>query len=86
MKIKNIRETIMHVNLGNKIISHYMSIDHLINYWNVQEVLSIYFTRREKQTKAAFPASAAQTHKSKFHFHGPMAGKVEEPLVKVGGS
>lgn len=59
VKIKKY-QGIMYVNLAhasktrNKI-SYYINVAHLINYSNVQEVLSIYFTWRETK---AFPVSA----------------------------
>lgn len=81
----------MYVNLAhasktrNKI-SYYINVAHLINYSNVQEVLSI-ISLGGKQRRSLFLRSsrgtAAQTHKSKFHFRGLVARKVEEPLAKV---
>lgn len=90
---KNIREAIMYVNLThisetrNKI-SCYINMAHLINYSNVQESFIDLFHLEGNKGVPCDPAveQRAQTHKSKFHFRGLVARKVEEPLAKVGRS
>lgn len=97
MKIKKkYREAIMYVNLThtsktrNKI-SYYINIAHLINY-ELERTRTFYrfISLRGKQRRSLFLRSsrgtAAQTHKSKFHFRGLVARKVEEPLAEVGRS